>query len=154
MDVFAGVGDVEAAVGRELGPGPWTAIEQPRIDGFAEHTEDRQWIHVDPERARSGPFGTTVAHGFLTLALVPHLLDGLRTFEHLAHAVNYGLEKVRFPAAVPVGGRVRARAVITEAEPLDDGGVHMVTRATVELEDGSKPACIADVVTRAYFSTT
>ena len=103
MEIFHGLEELKASLGRELGPGPWFEVDQSRLDGFADVTEDHQWIHVDPERAASGPFGATVAHGFLTLSLVPHLVGSLRTVEGVRMGINYGLERVRFPAAVKVG---------------------------------------------------
>lgn len=151
MEIISSVADLRAAIGKELGPGEWFTVEQSRIDGFADDTEDHQWIHVDPERAASGPFGTTVAHGFLTLSLVPHLADGVRRLDGVRMGINYGLDKVRFPTPVPVGSRVRATVVVTDVTDLPDGGVQMVNRVTVELEDAPKPACVADMVTRTYF---
>ncbi len=153
MEIISSVADLRAAIGKELGPGEWFTVEQSRIDGFADDTEDHQWIHVDPERAASGPFGTTVAHGFLTLSLVPHLADGVRRLDGVRMGINYGLDKVRFPTPVPVGSRVRATVVVTDVTDLPDGGVQMVNRVTVELEDAPKLACVADMVTRTYFES-
>ena len=146
MEIIASVDELRAAIGKELGPGEWFAVEQSRIDGFADDTEDHQWIHVDPERAKDGPFGTTVAHGFLTLSLVPHLANGVRKLENTRMGINYGLDKVRFPAPVPVGSQVRASVVVTDVTDLPDGGVQMVNRVTVELESSEKPACVAEMV--------
>ena len=153
METFRSADEVRDAVGRELGPGEWFTVEQSRIDGFADDTEDHQWIHVDRERAAAGPFGAPIAHGFLTLSLVPHLANGVRTFENVAMGINYGLDKVRFPTPVPAGSRVRARAVVADVDDLADGGVQMVTRVTVELENAPKPACVAELVTRIYFAS-
>jgi acyl dehydratase len=144
--------EIKSAIGREMEPGDWMTITQDRVDGFADDTEDHQWIHVDPEKAASGPFGATIAHGFLTLSLLPHLLNSVRVLDNVVMGVNYGLEKVRFPTPVPVGGRVRARAVVADATDLIDGGLQMITRVTVELDGAPKPACVADLVTRAYFA--
>jgi acyl dehydratase len=151
VEVLAGRDAVHKAIGRELGPGEWFTIDQPSVDGFADVTEDHQWIHVDPERARSGPFGTTIAHGFLTLSLLPHLANSARKFEGVTMGVNYGLNKVRFPQPVAVGARVRARVAIVDATDLDGDGVQVVSRVTVEIEGQEKPAVVADWVTRTYF---
>lgn len=150
MEIFDGLDELKASLGRELGPGDWLTVEQSRIDGFADDTEDHQWIHVDPQRAASGPFGATIAHGFLTLALVPSLLNGLRRVEGVRMGVNYGLDKVRFPSALRAGSRVRARATMTDLTELGDGAVQMVTRVTIEIENAAKPACVAELVSRYY----
>ncbi|WP_372460636.1 MaoC family dehydratase [Actinomycetospora endophytica] len=151
MEVLAGRDAVHQAIGRELGPGEWFTIDQRSVDGFADVTEDHQWIHVDPERAKSGPFGTTIAHGFLTLSLLPHLANSARRFEGVSMGVNYGLNKVRFPRPVAVGARVRARVTIADATDLEGDGVQVVQRVTVEIEGEDKPAVVADWVTRTYF---
>jgi acyl dehydratase len=151
METFHGREELLASLGRELGPGDWLEIGQDRIDGFADVTGDHQWIHVDPERAAAGPFGATVAHGFLTLSLVPLLLDGLRRVEGTRMGLNYGLERVRFPSAVRSGTRVRARSTLMDATDVGDGGLQLVTRVTIEIDGSPKPACVADLVTRAYF---
>ena len=151
MEIYRKVADLEGALGRELGPTEWMTIDQARVDRFAESTEDRQWIHVDPERAASGPFGATVAHGYLTLALVPHFVNSLRRLENLEMSLNYGLNKVRFPAAVPVGSRIRARTMLVDLEKLGDRGAQVVLRTTVEIHGGDKPACVAEAVSRYYF---
>lgn len=136
-------------VGHDLGTSPWLTIEQDRINGFAEITGDPQWIHVDAERAARGPFGTTVAHGFLTLSLLPWFAE--RSFEVIGSTmgVNYGLNRVRFPAPVPVGSRLRARFVLKSAEALD-GGWQLVTEAVIEREGSDKPVCVAEMVSRRY----
>jgi len=151
METFHGREELVGSLGRELGPGEWVEIGQDRIDGFADVTGDHQWIHVDPERAATGPYGATVAHGFLTLSLVPLLLDGLRRVEGTKMGLNYGLERVRFPSAVRSGTRVRARSTLVDATDVGEGGVQLVTRVTIEVEGSAKPACVADLVTRAYF---
>jgi acyl dehydratase len=145
------VAELAAALGRELGPTDWFPVDQSRVDSFGEDTEDRQWIHVDVERSASGPFGGTVAHGFLTLALVPYFMSQLRRVEGAKMAVNYGLDRVRFPAPVLVGSRIRAWAVLRDLRPLADGAVQVVTLVSVEVEGGSKPACVAEQVGRYYF---
>jgi acyl dehydratase len=151
MEDFGGREELLASLGRELGPGEWLEIGQDRIDGFADVTGDHQWIHVDPERAASGPYGATVAHGFLTLSLVPLLLDGLRRISGARMGVNYGLERVRFPSAVRSGSRVRARSTLVDATDVGEGAVQLVTRVVIEVEGSEKPACVADLVSRAYF---
>ncbi|HET8606683.1 MAG TPA: MaoC family dehydratase [Gaiellaceae bacterium] len=135
--------------GLELGPSAWLEIGQERIDRFADATGDRQWIHVDPERAAAGPFGSTIAHGFLTLSLLPQATFELMEVEDAGTAINYGLNRVRFPAPVPVGSRVRARFRVVEVAEID-GGVQVTTAATVEREGSEKPVCVAETVSRYY----
>nr|WP_202508132.1 MaoC family dehydratase [Amycolatopsis rubida] len=132
-------------MGEEIGPTGWFALDQARIDAFAEATGDRQWIHTDPERAADGPFGSTIAHGFLTLSLIPYFSAQLVRLDFGAARINYGLGKVRFPAPVPAGSRLRASASFAEVK---DGpaGVTVTTRYTVELEDSAKPACVAETL--------
>ncbi|MDD7918866.1 MULTISPECIES: MaoC family dehydratase [Actinomycetospora] len=151
METFHGRDELVASLGRELGPGEWLEIGQDRIDGFAEVTGDHQWIHVDADRSATGPYGATVAHGFLTLSLLPLLLDGLRRVEGTRMGLNYGLERVRFPNVVRSGTRVRARSTLVDATDVGDDGLQLVTRVTIEVEGSTKPACVADLVTRAYF---
>jgi acyl dehydratase len=153
VDTHPGLAALEAAVGTETGPTDWVTIDQARINAFADATEDHQWIHVDPERAASGPFGTTVAHGFLTLSLVPYLSAQLRQVEGVRMGVNYGLNRVRFPAPVPSGARVRARATLISCERVQGPGdaAQLVNRVTIEIDGNAKPACVADVVSRLYF---
>ncbi len=135
-------------VGDVYGPSSWIEIPQERIDGFAEATGDDQWIHVDPERAKDGPFGTTIAHGYLTLSLLP-----VASYEVVPRqggmAINYGLNKVRFPAPVPVGSRVRATFEVVGVDEQDWGG-QATMQATVERDGGDKPVCVAEVVFRYY----
>lgn len=147
---FTSVDELKAAVGTEVGVGDWLEIDQARIEKFADATEDHQWIHVDPERAAQGPFGTTVAHGFLTLSLIPGLVQGFTSVEGAKMGVNYGLNKVRFPAPVPSGSRVRARVELAEVNDVP-GGVQVVSRVTVERDGGDKPVCVAETVSRLYF---
>jgi acyl dehydratase len=153
MRIFRDVADLEAAVGEELGPTDWLRIDQTRVDGFAAATEDRQWIHVDPELAASGPFGTTIAHGYLSLSLIPYFVGCLRRVDGTRMSVNYGLDRVRFPTPVPVGSRVRARSTVRALERLSDDAVQVLTRTTVEIEGVAKPACVADTISRYYFSS-
>lgn len=149
MRVFTSVDELTAAIGETLGPGPWQPIEQDRVNLFADATDDHQWIHVDPERAAAGPFGATIAHGFLTLSLVPALAGQLYRVEGVAMGVNYGLNRVRFPAPLRVGAAVRASAVIAEVSPVS-GGVQVVTAVTVNSDGGDKPVCVAETVSRLY----
>jgi acyl dehydratase len=151
MESYHGVADLEEAIGREAGPTEWFTMDQARINGFADDTEDHQWIHVDPERAAAGPFGATVAHGYLTLSLVSHFMSQLRRIDGAGMGVNYGLNKVRFPAPVRVGARIRARATLISLDRVGDNAVQVVNRVTIEVEGGEKPACVADVVSRYYF---
>ncbi|MBB1244014.1 MaoC family dehydratase [Streptomyces durbertensis] len=145
--VFDSPAALRAAIGTELGPGDWLEVEQERIDGFAEATEDHQWIHTDPERAAEGPFGSTVAHGYLTLSLLPALTSRVLRVEGVRMGVNYGLNKVRFPAPVPVGSRLRARVLVADVEEVG-GGVQLTATVTVEREGGDRPVCVATTVSR------
>ncbi len=138
--------EVERAVGRELGPSPWVTLDQARIDAFAEVTGDRQWIHVDPARAALGPYGTTVAHGYLTLSLTPMLLDQVSQLRRHWVSVNYGLNRVRFLAPVRAGDRVRMRAEILSAEPRPGAGLLLTFSITYELEGGERPALVAETM--------
>ncbi|NYH41571.1 acyl dehydratase [Micromonospora jinlongensis] len=149
MRVFSSFEELTAAVGETIGPGPWQRIEQSRVDLFADATDDHQWIHLDPERAAAGPFGGTIAHGYLTLSLLPALAGRLYRVEGVAMGVNYGLNKVRFPAPVRVGAAVRATVVIAEVSPVS-GGVQLVATVTVESDSGGKPVCVAETVSRLY----
>ena len=141
---------VLAMAGKPLGATPWLPMTQPRIDTFAEATGDHQWIHVDPLRAKEGPFGATIAHGYLTLSLcsvfLPQLVD-----VRMKMGVNYGCEKVRFPNAVKVGARIRGAGEVLSVETTRDGGVQAVIRITVEIEGETRPACVADTISRYYF---
>jgi acyl dehydratase len=147
--VFASLDDLRTAVGEQLGWTDWQEIDQERIDLFATATGDHQWIHVDPERAAQGPFHTTIAHGFLTLSLIPSLTPRLFQVEGVRMGVNYGVNKVRFPAPVPVGSRLRATAKIADVTEAG-GGVQLVTQVTIEREGGEKPVCVAETVARFY----
>jgi len=145
--VLANVDDLPARVGTQLGMSAWRTLDQATIDAFAQATGDRQWIHVDPERAATGPFGTTIAHGFLTLSLCAAMLDEVLEVHGASMQVNYGLDRVRFPAPVPAGARVRGAIELASAEALA-GGVQAVLRATVEVDGQPKPACVAELVIR------
>ncbi|MYZ36119.1 MULTISPECIES: MaoC family dehydratase [unclassified Streptomyces] len=148
--IFTSAEELRAGAGEPLGHSDWLEIDQKRIDLFAEATGDHQWIHVDPERAAAGPFGTTIAHGYLTLSLLPLFVPQIVRVENVTMGINYGTNKVRFPSPVPVGSRLRASAVITEAVEAG-GGVQITTLVTVEREGGEKPACVAEAVSRYYF---
>jgi len=136
------------AAGTDLGASRWFQIDQSRIDAFADATEDHQWIHVDPARAADGPYGTTIAHGYLTLSLLPTLMVDLIQITGVSARLNYGLNKLRFPAPVSVGKRIRARAEIVGAEDVT-GGVQAAIAVTIEVEGESKPACVVEYVFRA-----
>jgi acyl dehydratase len=145
--VFADPDAVLKAVGQHLGHTDWMVVDQDRINRFADATGDHQWIHVDPEKAKDGPFGAPIAHGYLTLSLTNLFLPQLITVEKLSMGINYGVNKVRFPTPVPAGSRIRAGAELVEGEVVA-GGVQVVIKITVELEGASKPACIVENVTR------
>ena len=148
---FDSVGSVLQAQGQTLGYTDWLQIDQQRIDTFAIATGDHQWIHVDPLRAQAGPFGVCIAHGYLTLALANLFLPQLVHYVGLRMGVNYGCDKVRFPSPVPVGARIRGQGLLTQAKALADGGVQMVVRITIEIENAPKPGCVADTISRLYF---
>ncbi|MFJ5839332.1 MaoC family dehydratase [Streptomyces shenzhenensis] len=147
--IFTSPDELKAAVGEQLGYTDWLEVDQKRIDLFADATGDHQWIHVDPEKAAAGPFGTTIAHGYLTLSLLPLFGPQLLRVEGATMGVNYGTDRVRFPAPVPVGSRLRATARITGAEDVT-GGVQLTVAFTVEREGGDKPVCVAESVSRYY----
>jgi acyl dehydratase len=149
MREFPSLAALADAVGQHLGYSDWHEVDQKRVDLFADATGDHQWIHVDPERAAKGPFKRTIAHGFLTLSLVPMLNAEVYRVDGVRMAVNYGLNKVRFPAPLPVGSRVRGGVELVEATPVD-GGVQVVARVTVEVEGAPKPCCVAETVARFY----
>ncbi len=148
---FSGVDGLAARVGEHLGYSDWVRIDQERVNLFADATGDHQWIHVDPERARrESPFGGPIAHGYLTLSLVPMLLPQVFTVDGVRLYVNYGCEKVRFPSPVPVGSDVRLGAVLQSADTVADGSTQVNVRLTVEVRDAAKPSCVADVLLRYY----
>ncbi|TKT75907.1 MaoC family dehydratase [Aquamicrobium sp. LC103] len=149
--VFSSVQEAVAALGKPLGHSDWLTIEQPRIDEFARATGDFQWIHVNPDKARDGPFGRTVAHGYLTFSLINMFLPELWRAEGMKMAVNYGADRLRFPAPVPVGSRVRAVGELVKAESIDENTVQTTVRVTMELEGSPKPGCVADIMGRYYF---
>jgi acyl dehydratase len=137
------------AQGQHLGYSEWLEIDQQRIDTFADATGDHQWIHVDPQRAAEGPFGSTIAHGYLTLSLANLFLPQIMRVDNTSMGVNYGCEKVRFPAAVPVGSRVRGGGEIISVEEVK-GGVQVVVRMTIEIEGSERPACVIDTISRFF----
>ena len=139
-----------AAVGQPLGESQWVTITQERVNQVADATDDHQWIHVDPVRAKEGPFGACIAHGYLTLSLASRFLPEIVDVK-MKMGVNYGCDKVRFPAPVKVGSRIRGKGELVTAERTKDGGVQATIRITVEIENGAKPACIADTISRYYF---
>ena len=142
--------ELKNMVGEHIGTSDWIVIEQERIDRFAEATGDHQWIHVDPERAKDGPFGSTIAHGYLTLSLIPALAWEVYTIEGVRVAINYGANKLRFITPVKVGSRVRAHLVLAGVEELPDNAMQVATTVTVELEGADKPAAVAETLSRIY----
>ncbi len=145
--VFDRPTDLLDGVGTDLGTTEWLEVTQDRVDTFADATGDHQWIHVDPERAKDGPFGGTIAHGYLTLSLVNTFLPGLLEVHNTSMGVNYGTDKTRFPAPVPVGSRIRGRAELTGADAVP-GGVQARVTVTVEIEGGDRPACVVETISR------
>ncbi len=150
MRTFATHADLLACVGQEVAVSDWAEVTQAQIQLFADATGDQQWIHVDPERAKAGPFGTPIAHGFLTLALIPRWMETSVSISEARMSVNYGLNKLRFPAPVPVGSRLRAHFTLAEAEALEAGGVQLQWSVTVERQGHTKPVCVAELVVRSY----
>jgi acyl dehydratase len=148
--VFNSPNELESAVGKHLGHSEWLEITQERIDLFAEATGDHQWIHVDPERAKDGPFGKPIAHGYLTQSLVNFFLPQIVQVQGISMGVNYGTDRVRFPAPVPVGSKVRGRAEVIEVEKTKDGGVQAKIRVTVEIEGSERPGAVVDTISRYY----
>ncbi|HET6315963.1 MAG TPA: MaoC family dehydratase [Chloroflexota bacterium] len=142
--------DVPSLVGRELAVSDWLTITQEQVNQFADATGDHQWIHVDVEKAKAGPFGAPIAHGFLTLSLIPKFFDSSLEIQGTRMGVNYGLNKVRFTAPVPVGSRLRARMKLLACDPVDNGGVQMTSLVTIEREGSDKPVCIAESLSRRY----
>jgi acyl dehydratase len=149
MRVFNGVDELRAAAGSQLGVSDWITIDQSQIDTFADATLDHQWIHIDEERAKTGPFGRTIAHGFLTLSLLSHLVSQTYRIEGTKMGVNYGLNRVRFTSPVPVGSKVRGNIELLDVADVE-GGVQMTTKVTVEIEGSERPALVAEWLTRQY----
>ncbi len=149
MNTYARLAEMQALVGATLGTSEWVDIDQARIDQFAAVTGDRQWIHVDPVRAAAGPFGSTVAHGYLTLSLLPVMVQSAFSIADVRMSVNYGLNRVRFPAPVPVGSRLRGHFKLMSFEPIA-GGAQIVTEASIERDGQAKPVCVAEAVARHF----
>ena len=150
MKTFQTLSELAAGVGQEVAVSDWLTITQAQVNQFAEATGDHQWIHVDPEKAKAGPFGGPIAHGFLTLSLLPKFFESSFAIVQSRMGVNYGLNKVRFTAPVPVGSRLRARMTLLASEPIDNGGVQMVWQVLVEREGSDKPVCVAESLVRRY----
>ena len=149
MRAFARLQELAALEGQEIGTSDWFVVDQSRIDLFAQATGDAQWIHVDPVRAAAGPFGATVAHGFLTLALLSELMAAAFTIADVRMGLNYGLDRVRFPSPVPVDSRLRARCRLSTYAAID-GGAQLTITVTIEREGAPKPACVAEWITRHF----
>jgi acyl dehydratase len=147
--IFESLDELGKAVGEQLGYSDWHTVTQDQINAFADATGDHQWIHIDPEAAAKGPFGTTIAHGFLTLSLIPMLAVQVSRVNGIRMGVNYGLNKVRFPAPVPVGSKLRAGVKVLSFGPIE-GGAQAVNEVTIEREGGDKPCCVAETVVRYY----
>ena len=149
MKSFKHLIEMQAMVGEHVGTSDWITVTQERVNLFADATGDHQWIHIDPERAAKGPFGTTIAHGFLTLSLLPEMSASAMEVLDTRMGVNYGLGKVRFPAPVPVGSRLRGHFKLTKFEPLE-GGAQLTVQVTMEREGSDKPVCVAESLARRY----
>ena len=149
MITLNGIDDIKARIGEELGVSDWQLVTQEDVNAFADATGDHQWIHVDVERAKQTPFGGTIAHGYYTLSLLPKFTYELFLIDGFAFGLNYGLNKVRFPAPLPVGSKVRMRAAIASVEDIP-GGIQMATTCTFEREGGEKPVCVAETLVRLY----
>ena len=149
MTSFEHLADLQVRVGEEVGVSDWITVDQQRINLFAEATGDHQWIHIDPERAAKGPFGTTIAHGFLTLSLLPEMSASAFQVRDTRMGVNYGLDRVRFPAPVPSGAKLRGRFKLLKYEPLE-GGAQLTVEVTMEREGSAKPVCVAESLARRY----
>jgi acyl dehydratase len=150
MKIFQTIEELAALVGQEVAVSDWITITQEQVNLFAQATGDHQWIHVDVERARSGPFGGPIAHGFLTLSMLPRFFESTFAIANSRMGVNYGLNKVRFTAPVPVGSRLRARMKLLSLVPIDNNGSQMAWEVTVEREGSDKPVCIAESLSRRY----
>ncbi|MCH8131822.1 MAG: MaoC family dehydratase [Myxococcales bacterium] len=148
--VFETPADLKNAIGKQLGVSDWLEIDQQRIDKFADATGDHQWIHVDPARAKNGPFGATIAHGYLTQSLVNYFLPQIVEVHGISMGVNYGANRIRFPAPVRVGSRIRGSAELLGVEETKDGGIQATIRVTVEIEGSERPGCVIDTISRYY----
>jgi acyl dehydratase len=150
MKTFETLAELAGHVGEEIAVSDWVAITQEQVNLFAQATGDHQWIHVDVERAKAGPFGAPIAHGFLTLSLLPRFFESAIEVRQTRMGVNYGLNRVRFTAPVPVGSRLRARIQLQECQPIADNGMQMTWLVTVEREGSAKPVCVAESLTRRF----
>ena len=150
MRVISRLGDLKAMVGEELAVSNWFVVDQRRINQFADATGDHQWIHIDPERAASGPCGATIAHGFLTLSMLPLFIQDALRFEDVRMSVNYGLNRVRFTSPVPVGSELRARFRLVGVEEVANQGLQVTMEATIERKGSDKPVCVAETISRRY----
>ncbi|AOW14624.1 dehydratase [Hydrogenophaga crassostreae] len=150
MKTFETLAEVAACVGQEVAVSDWVEVTQARINQFAEATGDLQWIHVDEARAKAGPFGAPIAHGFLTLSMLPVFFQSAFSIKETRMGVNYGLNKVRFTAPVPVGSRLRARMTLLETKPIENAGLQMTWSVSVEREGADKPVCVAESLVRHY----
>ena len=150
MKIFQSLSELPALVGHEAAVSDWLTVTQEQVNLFAQATGDHQWIHVDVEKAKAGPFGAPIAHGFLTLSLIPKFFETSMEIRNTRMGVNYGLNKVRFTAPVPVGSRLRAHMKLLSCEPIENNGMQMAWQVTVEREGSDKPVCIAESVGRRY----
>ncbi|MFA7665902.1 MAG: MaoC family dehydratase [Burkholderiaceae bacterium] len=150
VKVYERLADLQGLVGQEIAVSDWIPVTQTRIDQFAEATGDHQWIHVDTERAARGPYGATIAHGFLTLSMLPTFLESSIEISDVRMSVNYGLNRVRFTAPVPAGSELRARIRLLAYDPLPDGGVQLTTEVSIQRKGFDKPVCIAETIARRY----
>lgn len=150
MKTFQNLSDLAALVGQDVATSDWLTITQEQVNQFAEATGDHQWIHVDVERAKAGPFGAPIAHGFLTLSLIPKFFESTMEIVNSRMGVNYGLNKVRFTSPVPVGSRLRAHMKLMACEPIDNNGMQMTWLVTIEREGVAKPVCVAESLSRRY----
>ncbi|MDR7336110.1 MaoC family dehydratase [Roseateles asaccharophilus] len=150
MRIFETLADLQTLVGQPLGHSDWITVDQARVTAFAEATEDRQWIHVDPERAKAGPFGGPIAHGFLTLSLIPYFFETGFSVRESRMVLNYGLNKVRFTAPVPVGSRLRGAFKLLAMDEAAGGAVQLTVEVAIEAEGAAKPVCIAESLARHY----
>jgi acyl dehydratase len=150
MRVFENLAELEPLVGEEIAVSDWVKVTQQRIDQFAEATGDHQWIHVDPQRAAAGPFGATIAHGFLTLSMMPMFAENAIEFRNVRMSVNYGLNRVRFTSPVPVDSELRARFRLVAVDDIGDNGVQVTTEVTIERKGSDRPVCVAESIARRY----
>jgi acyl dehydratase len=150
MKTFQTLAELSALAGQEVAVSDWVVVTQERVNQFAQATGDHQWIHVDVDKARSGPFGGTIAHGFLTLSLIPCFFESALTVLETRMGVNYGLNRVRFMSPVPVGSRLRARLTLLQSDPIEQNGFQMLWAVSVEREGATKPVCVAESISRRY----